>query len=120
MASQKSIKTISGIFLALLTSLSYIVNIYIVKLAELSASSVSLTRGVLQILVFSIAIQLQKRRDTKDENKLENVANQTDSKEDNNEEEKLSWMEKRKPYFLALLYGFLAASLSFSFILGKW
>ena len=114
-------KKVGGVLLALLTSLAYIINIYVVKLSELSASSVSLVRGVLQILVFTIAILRQRRNiDLKDVN----ASNILDNTENNGKEisekseDSLTWLEKRKPLLLAISYGFLAASLSFSFLLG--
>ena len=112
------IRTICGVFLSLLTSITHIGNIYIVKLAELSASSVSLTRGVFQILVFSILILIQRRRRTKDERIIGNDRDSEYSGDDS-EAGKLTWFEKRKPMLLAVLYGFITASLSFAFVLGK-
>ena len=111
-------KKIGGIILALLTSVAYIINIYIVKLAELSASSVSMIRGFMQIIVFSIAIY----RHTKKNNVKDEQENKEESKDDieKSEEVSLTWLQKRKPLFLALLYGFLAGSLSYSFVLGKY
>ena len=116
-----NVKKIGGALLALLTSLAYLVNIYIVKLAELTATSVSLTRGVLQILVFSTLILKQKSSSKEKEKKITEDVECKDcisNNEDHEDNKKSSSMEKRKPLFLAVLYGLLAASLSFSFVLG--
>ena len=117
-----NIKKFGGCLLALLTSLAYLINIYIVKLAELTATSVSLTRGILQILVFSTLI-LKQHSCTKEKAKtdIEDVESKDfiSNNDDHKDEKKSSWMGKRKPQFLAVLYGLLTASLSFSFVLGK-
>ena len=112
-------KTASGVLLTILTSITYIVNIYIVKLAELSASTVCLTRGVLQILVFSSIIHIQRKNRIRTEVSSENDITNKENCE-NEEAEKVSWMQRRKPLLLAVLYGFLTGSLSFSFILGRY
>ena len=112
-----NLKQCGGAALAILTSLAYIVNIYLVKLFQLTASSISLTRGVLQILVFSVLLL----KSSCNSNEEQDDTIKIDDIEDNNistHEKKFSCWEKRKPMFLAVLYGFLAASLSFSFVLG--
>ena len=95
--------------MALSTSFLFLVNIYLVKLGELEPSSVTLTRGLLQIGIFSIVLCKSEKNENDD-----NSAEICDKKDD-----ELSYFRKRKPLFLTILYGFIAASLSFSFILGK-
>jgi len=60
-------KKIVGIFLVLVTNICYIGNNYLVKWAELGPGEVSLIRGLIQILVFSTIIYVQRRRSSKDE-----------------------------------------------------
>ena len=104
-------KKLCGSCLAILTSLLYLVNIYLVKLAELEPSSVSLMRGLLQILIFSIVIIFKQSHSEEEES--------NNSSDNDSDLSKLSWIEQKKPVLLSILYGFLTASLSFSFILGK-
>jgi len=64
---EKMNKKIVGIFLVLVTNICYIGNNYLVKWAELGPGEVSLIRGLIQILVFSTIIYVQRKRSSKDE-----------------------------------------------------
>ena len=85
-----------GILLVLLSNLSYICNNYIVKLASLSASEVSLVRGTLQVLVFSGIIVYRSRQSSNTE------ATETDYK------------SIGKKLGLIALHGFFTSTLSFN------
>ena len=82
--------------MVLLSNLSFICNNYIVKLASLSASEVSLVRGTLQVLVFS-AIILYKSRQSSSRGET-----QTDYK------------SLGKKLGLITLHGFFTSTLSFN------
>ena len=64
---EKMNKKIVGIFLVLVTNICYIGNNYLVKWAELGPGEVSLIRGLIQILVFSTIIYVQRKRSSKDD-----------------------------------------------------
>ena len=82
--------------MVLLSNLSYICNNYIVKLASLSASEVSLVRGTLQVLVFS-ALIVYKRRQSRD-----------------SEETDTDYKSIGKKLGLIMLHGFFTSTLSFN------
>ena len=85
-----------GIFLVLVSNVSYIANNYIVKIYSLSASEVSLVRGCQQVLVFSVILVYK------------NCRSQNEVTEDSKSR---SYIKK---LFLILLHGFFTATLSFS------
>jgi len=101
-----------GILLVLLTNFCYMGNNYIVKWSELSASEVSLVRGTLQILVFSIVL-LRTRKNS-------------DNKNVSDEEEALSGKirvigqssvrENLLKYFLVNIFGCLNTSIGFTML----
>ena len=85
-----------GIFLVLVSNVSYIANNYIVKIYSLSASEVSLVRGCQQVLVFSVILVYK------------NCRSQNEVTDDSKSR---SYIKK---LFLILLHGFFTATLSFS------
>ena len=92
-------KKILGILLVLFTNLVYIGSNYAVRWAELGASEVSLVRGSLQVLVFSILL-------------IRNRGNKAETEPKNNG----NWSTLKK-YLLVSLHGFLNAAMGFIMVM---
>ena len=87
-------KKVVGIFLVLLTNICFIGNNYLVKWAQLGPGEVSLVRGLIQILVFTTIIFIQRRKSTK-----------------NNTNPSL------KQWILISIYGFFSSTMAYSCIM---
>ena len=93
-----------GVVFVLLVNIIYVSQNYVVKTVRLGAGEVSLVRGLLQILVFSIIMLLtryKQRKHVHDNKKLETGHDTT------------CW----RTWLLASLQGFLTASMSFCFVM---
>ena len=95
----KSHPQLFGIIIILISNVTFIGNNYIVKFGELSAGEVSLVRGALQVLIFSILMKLSKPQEDKEkEDKVIPVRNTL------------------KKIFLALFNGLMCSSMTFVFL----
>ena len=92
-------KKILGILLVLFTNLIYIGSNYAVRWAGLGAGEVSLVRGGLQVLVFSILL-------------IRNTGNKAETEPRNNDK----WCTLKK-YLLVTVHGFLNAAMGFAMVM---
>ena len=92
-------KKILGILLVLFTNLIYIGSNYAVRWAGLGAGEVSLVRGGLQVLVFSILL-------------IRNTGNKAETDNKNNDK----WCQLKK-YLLVTVHGFLNAAMGFVMVM---
>ena len=88
-----------GILLVLFTNLAYIGSNYAVRWAGLGAGEVSLVRGSLQVLVFSILL-------------IRNTGNKAETEPRNNDK----WCTLKK-YLLVTVHGFLNAAMGFAMVM---
>ena len=99
-----------GVLLVILVNIIYVSQNYVVKTVGLGAGEVSLVRGLLQILVFSIILLLtrskEKRNHVHEHEKVESGDMLLREKQDTLEGGWRTWL-------LASLRGFLTASMSF-------
>ena len=100
-----------GVVFVLLVNIIYVSQNYVVKTVRLGAGEVSLVRGLLQILVFSIIMMLtryKQRKHVYDHEKLETGDTLLRQKQ-----ETITLVEGWRTWLLASLRGFLTASMSF-------
>ena len=99
-----------GVVFVLLVNIIYVSQNYVVKTVRLGAGEVSLVRGLLQILVFSIIMLLtryKQRKHVYEHEKLESGDTLLRQKQDT------TLVEGWRTWLLASLRGFLTASMSF-------
>ena len=99
-----------GVVFVLLVNIIYVSQNYVVKTVRLGAGEVSLVRGLLQILVFSIIMLLtryKQRKHVYEHEKLETGDTLLRQKQDT------TFVEGWRTWLLASLRGFLTASMSF-------
>ena len=99
-----------GVVFVLLVNIIYVSQNYVVKTVRLGAGEVSLVRGLLQILVFSIIMLLtryKQRKHVYKHEKLETGDTLLRQKQDT------TLVEGWRTWLLASLRGFLTASMSF-------
>ena len=99
-----------GVVFVLLVNIIYVSQNYVVKTVRLGAGEVSLVRGLLQILVFSIIMLLtryKQRKHVYEHEKLETGDTLLRQKQDT------TLVEGWRTWLLASLRGFLTASMSF-------
>ena len=97
----KSHPQLFGIIIILISNVTFIGNNYIVKFGELTAGEVSLVRGALQVLIFSILMKLSKPQEDKEKEKEDKV---------------IPVRNTLKKIFLALFNGLMCSSMTFVFL----
>ena len=103
-----------GIVLVILVNIIYVAQNYLVKTVELGAGEVSLVRGLLQILVFSVVMLATKNQKTR----MENSENEKLESGEMLLRKKCVTLEGGwRTWLLASLRGFFIASMSFSCVM---
>ena len=111
--SNSRMKTL-GVVFVILVNIIYVAQNYLVKTVELGAGEVSLVRGLLQMLVFSVIMLTTKNKETG----MENSKNEKLESGDTLLRKKYETLvEGRRTWLLASLRGFLIASMSFSCVM---
>ena len=102
-----------GVVFVILVNIIYVAQNYLVKTVELGAGEVSLLRGLLQMLVFSVMLTTKNK-----ETGMENSKNEKLESGDTLLRKKYETLvEGRRTWLLASLRGFLIASMSFSCVM---
>ena len=101
-----------GVVFVILVNIIYVAQNYVVKTVRLGAGEVSLVRGLLQILVFSLILLLTRRTEAR---KRKHEKLESGDKPLTNKQNTLAG--GLRTWLLASLRGFLTASMSFCFVM---